>query len=179
MSFASTFLRGARTCARACASTCVLAVGLLCSSGALADTAAVDFERFESLEPLGDSTALAAAPQDGVLLLQFWASWCHSCGALMWDMDELVSGNEQVSYLAVSLDDDPKAADAYVRRLPVAEKHPGSYFLDENKALAASLGVETVPSILLVTPDGEVLVHKTGHLNSSDLQAFVRAFPTP
>jgi hypothetical protein len=97
----------------------------------------------------------------------------------MWDMDELVSGNARVSYLAVSLDDDPEAADRYVRRLPLAEKHAGSYFLDADKRLAESLGVETVPSILLVTPGGEVLVHKTGHLNSADLQAFVNAFPSP
>lgn len=164
---------------RRCALLGVLVAGVLAVSTAWADATKVDFGLFEVLSPLDDSGMVAQAPEDGVLLLQFWASWCHSCGALMWDLDELVSGNAQVSYLAVSLDDDAEAADRYVARLPVAERHPGSYFLDGDKRLAGSLGVESVPSILLVTPEGEVLVHKTGHLNSTDLQAFVQAFPSP
>lgn len=152
-----------------------LAVSLFATQGTFADDATLDFDLLGRIAPLGGSTAAAEPPADGPLLLQFWASWCHSCGALMWDMDEIVSRHEQLEYLAVSLDEDAEAAENYVRKLALAEKHAGSYFLDAEKALAASLGVETVPSILLVAPDGEVLVHKSGHLNSTDLHDLVSA----
>ena len=87
----------------------------------------------------------------------------------MWDMDEIVSANDSVSYLAVSLDDESEAASRYIRKHKLYGKYKDRYFIDLDKALSASLDIETVPSILVVSPGGKVLVHKTGHLNSTDL----------
>lgn len=135
----------------------------------------LDYELLATVEPLGRN-AVAPRPAAGeVLLLQFWASWCHSCGALMWEMDELVSSNTGVGYLAVSLDDETGDAREYIRKHALYAKYEDRYFIDSAKQVSRSLGVSAVPSILLVDADGEVLVRKSGHLNSTDLFEFVSA----
>ncbi len=153
---------------------CLLAAASVVSPGLAAD-ATVDFGLFDEIRPLGEADGAPDAPQAGVLLMQFWASWCHSCGSLMWDMDDIVSNNDGVSYLAVSLDDDADAAARYIRKHKLYPKYKDRYFVDGEKLLSASLGIETVPSILVVTPAGDVLLHKSGHLNSTDLRDIVGA----
>jgi thiol-disulfide isomerase/thioredoxin len=156
------------------ASICVIVAMLLASPG-VAGNARIDFGLFEEIEPLGDASAAPDAPAAGVLLLQFWASWCHSCGSLMWDMDDIVSANDGVSYLAVSLDDERGPAARYIRKHRLYDKYKDRFFIDTGKALSTSLGIETVPSILVVGPAGDILLQKSGHLNSSDLNDIVGA----
>ncbi len=153
---------------------CLLA-SLSFASAGRAGNAVVDFDLFSGIRPLGETAGAPDAPSEGVLLLQFWASWCHSCGSLMWDMDDIVSNNDGVSYLAVSLDDDADAAARYIRKHKLYSKYKDRYFVDGDKELSASLGIDTVPSILVVTPTGDVLLHKSGHLNSTDLKDIVGA----
>ena len=155
--------------------TCCLLVPLACASPVIAGNSSVDFDLLAEVRPLGEADGAPDAPREGVLLLQFWASWCHSCGSLMWDMDDIVSSNDSVSYLAVSLDDDTQAAESYIRKHKLYSKYKDRYFVDGNKELSASLGIETVPSILVVSPAGDVLLHKSGHLNSTDLRDIVGA----
>ena len=144
---------------------------------AVADDAGqrVDFDLFATAQAIGDGR-IDPRPGDGeTLLLQFWASWCHSCGTLMWDMDELVSRYDGLRYVAVSIDDDPIDARVYIRKHSLFEKYHDRYFVDSEKALSASLGVKTVPTIMVVNQDGQVLVRKSGHLNAADFQDIVTA----
>ena len=135
----------------------------------------VDFSLFESAESIGDGTVDPRPPPGSTLLLQFWASWCHSCGSLMWDMDELTSDNAGVTYVAVSIDDEADDARTYIRKHRLFEKYSDRYFVDSEKALSGSLDVMTVPTILLIDADGKVLVRKSGHLNGADLRELVVA----
>ena len=149
---------------------------LLSAAGLASDTGQrLDYALFGAAQPIGDG-AIDPRPAEGeTLLLQFWASWCHSCASLMWDMDELVSRNDGVGYVAVSIDDDAEAARDYIRKHRLYAKYANRYFVDAGKALSGSLGVVTVPTILLVNRDGDVLVRKSGHLNAADYRDFVTA----
>lgn len=123
----------------------------------------------QGLDPLVVSGVEAPAA-DSPSLLQFWASWCHSCAGLMWDMDELVNANPGVQYLAISLDETPENARAYIARHALFEKYKSRYFHDRGKVLAGHYDVVTVPTILLIDGNGDVVVRKSGHLNSTDQQ---------
>ena len=154
-----------------------LLAATLLAAVAAADEAGqrVDFDLFETAQAIGDGR-IEPRPGDGeTLLLQFWASWCHSCGTLMWDMDELVSRHDGLRYVAVSIDDDPTAARVYIRKHSLFEKYHDRYFVDAEKALSTSLDVRTVPTIMVVNHDGRVLARKSGHLNAADFQDIVTA----
>lgn len=153
---------------------CVVVATLL-ALPCVAGNARVDFDLFDDIQPLGEASDVPGAPADGVLLLQFWASWCHSCGSLMWDMDDIVTANDGVSYLAVSLDDEREPAASYIRKHKLYDKYKDRYFIDLDKTLSTSLDIETVPSILVVAPGGDILLYKSGHLNSTDFAEIVGA----
>jgi thiol-disulfide isomerase/thioredoxin len=148
---------------------------MLLASPCVAGNARVDFDLLDGIQPLGEAGAVPDAPTDGVLLLQFWASWCHSCGSLMWDLDDILSANAGVSYLAVSLDEESEPAASYIRKHKLYDKYKDRYFIDLDRTLSTSLGIETVPSILVVAPGGDILLYKSGHLNSTDLGEIVGA----
>jgi thiol-disulfide isomerase/thioredoxin len=148
---------------------------LLAAPAALASADSVDFALLDDVLPIGEDTIDPRPAAGEVLLLQFWASWCHSCGSLMWDMDDIASRHENVRYIAVSLDDDADAARAYIRKHKLYSKYSDRYFVDAGKTLASSLDIETVPSILVVSVAGDVSLRKSGHLNSSDLRDIVTA----
>jgi thiol-disulfide isomerase/thioredoxin len=156
----------------ACLSLAILLAGAVLASD---PAPRLDYELLADVTPLGSSATELRPAEDEMLLLQFWASWCHSCGSLMWDMDQLVSQNPGMKYIAVSLDDEIAAAENYIRKHSLYEKYSDRYFFDVDKQLSVSLGIESVPSILLVDGNGNILVKKSGHLNSADLQDFVSA----
>jgi thiol-disulfide isomerase/thioredoxin len=135
----------------------------------------VDYDLFAAVTPIGES-AIDLRPASGeILLLQFWASWCHSCGTIMWDMDQLVTQNPGLKYIAVSLDDDFDDARSYIRKHSLYEKYSDRYFFDSDKQFSVSIGVITVPTIVLVDEHGQILVEKIGHIGSVDLQDLVSA----
>lgn len=108
--------------------------------------------------------------QDQAVLLQFWESWCRSCGKLMSDMDEVAARFPAVRHIVVSIDDDP--ADAW-RRLeshPLFAEHPGRFLHDPGGRLAGYFAVDTVPTVLVIDEDGQERLRHSGHFNSSELQ---------
>ena len=88
----------------------------------------------------------------------------------MFDMDELLRANQGIQYVAVSLDEERQDAHDYITRHALYEKYADRYFHDGGKSLSGELGVKTVPTILLLGRNGDVLVRKSGHLNSKDKQ---------
>ena len=154
----------------------ILAALLLSAAGLAGDSGQrLDYSLLEAADPIGDGAIEPRPDKGGTLLLQFWASWCHSCASLMWDMDERATDNAGVTYVAVSIDDAVADARNYIRRHRLYEKYSTRYFVDSGKALSGSLNVTTVPTILLVDAEGNVLVRKSGHLNGADLREFVMA----
>ena len=154
-----------------------LGIAALISTASLAADSdqRLEYGLFTGAAPISATPVEPRPGKDEVLLLQFWASWCHSCGSLMWDMDELVGQNPGINYIAVSLDDEFADARDYIVKHQLYEKYSDRYFVDSDKQLSLSLGVETVPSILLVDSAGTILVRKAGHLNGADLREFVTA----
>ena len=132
----------------------------------------IDKLPFSQLQPLGDTPSNTAVISEKPLLLQFWASWCHSCSAIMFDLDELLQKYPDTDYLAVSLDEKQVDAKQYISKHKLYQKYNDRYFIDEGKILATKLGVETVPTIILIDAAGNEVVRKSGHLNSADLQQF-------
>ncbi len=150
-----------------------LFIALLLPEPSVRAAGSFDFALFDDIDSIGDGAADPRPRDDELLLLQFWASWCHSCGSLMWDMDEIASRGKRVKYVAVSLDDDREAAATYIRKHQLFPKYSDRYFLDSSKSLSSALDIQTVPSIVLVNASGDVLLAKSGHLNSTDLNDIV------
>lgn len=123
--------------------------------------------------PLTPLSAQPSKPLEGKpLLVQFWASWCGSCGSIMWELDELQRAHPNTTYLAVSTDDQAEPARRYVQKHALYKQRSESFVHDAGAVWASAFAVETVPTIVLLDARGQVLHRHLGHLNSADIQTF-------
>ena len=149
----------------------LLFVFAVLASGHLAIAAVAEDNKLPlaQLQSLGNSAGHTAEFRGKPLLLQFWASWCHSCSSIMFDLDELLVQYPNTDYLAVSLDDERVDALQYIEKHALYKKYNNQYFIDSDKSLATKLEVETVPTVILFDANGNEVVRRSGHLNGTDL----------
>jgi thiol-disulfide isomerase/thioredoxin len=121
------------------------------------------------LQSLGNPATHSAEFRGKPMLLQFWASWCHSCSSIMFDLDKLLVQYPNTDYLAVSLDDERDDALQYIEKHALYKKYNDQYFIDSDKLLSTTLGIETVPTVILLDANGNEVVRRSGHLNGTDL----------
>lgn len=93
-----------------------------------------------------------------VVLIQYWATWCEPCKADMADLKELVAkyGRSGFEIIGVNLDTSREAMAKYLaeNRLPWPQIHEDGG-LDSRPA--NELGILTLPTMILIGPDGKVL----------------------
>jgi len=126
-----------------------------------------------SLKGLADSVVDGASLRNQPVLLQFWESWCRSCGKVMSDLDEVAARFPSVRYLALSTDDEAADARRRLESHPVFAEHPDRFFHDSGKRLATRFDVAAVPTVLVLDADGRELLRHVGHFNSSELNHLV------
>ena len=102
-----------------------------------------------------------------VVLVDFWASWCAPCKASFPAMAKLHADYAPRGLLiaAVSIDEKPAAAAAFVRKLspPFATLH------DRGQKLVQQVVVPTMPTSYLVGRDGRVrFVHEGFHGDATE-----------
>jgi thiol-disulfide isomerase/thioredoxin len=96
------------------------------------------------------------------LILHFWATWCPPCREEMPELVKFVKdtkGDANVEFLAVSVDEDWKVVDAWLKErgiagLPVA--------LDPRGATAHLYGTDKFPETWFIAPSGEVVQQIVG-----------------
>lgn len=101
-------------------------------------------------------------------LLQFWASWCHSCAGFMYDLDK-ISAATQSPYYAISIDEKFIDAEDYLAKHPLYKKHKNRFWFDQQSKLKQSLAITTVPTVVIIDHQGKPIWRTSGHLNSDDL----------
>lgn len=128
-----------------------------------------EVELSQSLLKLSDRSIHKSKPDSKPKIIQFWASWCHSCGTILWDFDQLLSQHPSVEYIAVSIDEKSTDALEYIKNHALYNKYKNSFFHDSKLQLKTHFEVETIPTILILDNANSVIFRHRGHLNSTDL----------
>lgn len=135
--------------------------------------AADDWRDDLSLPGFADNVLHGESLRGRPVLLQFWESWCRSCGQLMSDLDEVAEQFPSVPYLALSTDKEAMDARLRLESHPLFPQNPGRFFHDSGKKLAKRFGVKAVPTVLVLDAEGRELLRHVGHFNSSELNDLV------
>ncbi|MFB6263927.1 MAG: TlpA family protein disulfide reductase [Bradymonadaceae bacterium] len=111
-----------------------------------------------------------------VVLLDFWATWCRPCRRQASNLEELTEGDEldtPVKVLAVNTDEPSpgrrKKVENYVEHYGVE-----ATTLLDNGRISNKYQVRTIPSIVVVGPEGRVQYADVGVHPTSKLRKVVR-----
>lgn len=103
----------------------------------------------------GDTVKLSDFKGKYVLLV-FWASWCPDCRAEVPELKEMAAKYPDVAMVSVSFDRSEEKWHLYVAQ----ESLPGVQLFDpagkKDSAVAAAYGVQWIPSLVVVSPEGVV-----------------------
>jgi peroxiredoxin len=111
------------------------------------------------------------------VLLDFWATWCGSCLQETPNIKNIYNefeGGGRLAIISLSLDDRTLEPSHYVHVQDI--RWPQAY-VGPHSAVTRDYGVEGIPSIWLIGPDGKVIAT---HLRSEKIRAAVaKALATP
>lgn len=120
----------------------------------------------------GNSTFAGDGFREERTIIQFWASWCTGCAAVMSQINELLPNHPDVGYVSISLDETKDVALKYfVNKSETTRKAVKNSFLDASGETFSQLnGVETLPYLLIVDKHGLILKRILGHPTKADLE---------
>jgi thiol-disulfide isomerase/thioredoxin len=112
------------------------------------------------------------------LLLDFWASWCGPCMALMPELRKKASHLGQHGIVVAAMNTDSQNAEATADKVRREKDMTMPWLVEpEDRPYSMALEIRSIPSMVLVTPDGKVQFF--GHPQSPDLwQALQRIDPS-
>lgn len=121
-----------------------------------------------ALAPLAAGGEAAVDPAGRPYLVNFFASWCAPCELEHPRLMELAALG--VPVVGVAYKDRPEASAAFLSRLgdPYAR-----VLLDPDGRGAAEFGVRKVPESFLVGPDGRVLAHASGPIDTAFIERHI------
>jgi len=116
-------------------------------------------KRSETREPLPELTLplvrggtwSSTSARGSVLVIDIWASWCKPCGKAFPKLDALARSG--VAVVAISIDEDPAAIDAFLAQFPLAAPvvHDA-----EQTVTGAPLRISRLPTVLVVDRTGTI-----------------------
>ena len=100
------------------------------------------------------------------LVIQFWASWCTSCGQTMGSISKelpTICPNKAIKFITVNVDEDINAAKEYFKKQSTENKSLESIaYFDKEGSIAEKMGVKAIPTIFLVKA-GNITASLSGH----------------
>ncbi len=108
-----------------------------------------------------------------VVLLDFWATWCHGCKTeIPWYMDfESKYNDKGLTAIGVAMDDD-----GWKKVRPFVDAKKMNYpVVLGNATLAKQYGVTALPVTLLIDRDGKIVSSHTGLVNKEAFEKKIQS----
>ncbi|HPR18611.1 MAG TPA: TlpA disulfide reductase family protein [Candidatus Cloacimonadota bacterium] len=143
----------------------VLVALILTFSLLLSAEKAADF-KLEDIN--GNFIKLSDLQKDGLVILDFWATWCVPCKNELPKLNELHTKYDNVTVVAISAD---KPRDKQKVVAHVKSNHFEFVTLfDTAKTVQKQFNVTNIPRTFIVAPDGEILLDHTGYQRGDEAE---------
>ena len=127
--------------------------------------------------PCLDGTQFELSQHAGqVVVLDFWATWCRPCRKSLPALNaihHLYAKDSRVHFASINVDKGPDR-NGKVRDFMKRLKLDFSVVLDQNDAIASRYGVRTIPTLIIIDPQGRIHSVVQG-LMSPNKDTFVEA----
>lgn len=113
------------------------------------------------------------------IVLNFWASWCSSCGAMLPNFEEQYEKyGDQVEFLMVNVTDGSRetveSATAYIEE----KGYTFPVYFDTKLEASLAYNATSIPATFFINANGNLMARATGQLNEEKFQnAFATILP--
>ncbi len=121
-----------------------------------------------TLQKLDGTSAQLYDFKDKVIVINFWATWCHYCDQEM-PLIETLSKNDQYQVLAINVGEDSDTIQKYLDEKGLSL----DVYLDEDQSLAGQFSVTGFPTSVFIGPDFEYLYAYPGMLDQKTLDSIL------
>ena len=122
---------------------------------------APDFE----LETLEGETVKLSDLKGQKVFLNFWASWCGPCRSEMPDMQKFHEDRDDVTILAVNVNDRPENVDEFLEEYGITFP----ILPDEGTAVSTQYSIQLLPTSYLIDSEGKIEHIAKGALHYEDM----------
>lgn len=134
---------------------------LILTTSFLTDSPKVQNFRLSNLD--NRTTSYKSLKGEKLTVIDFWATWCKPCIKSIPKLVELSDEFESngVNFIGISIDGPRNLAKVKPFARSLGVKYP--VLLDTDSAVMAKLGVQAVPSLLIVNSDDEIVYFHEGY----------------
>ncbi|MFA5793595.1 MAG: TlpA disulfide reductase family protein [Candidatus Brocadiia bacterium] len=104
------------------------------------------------------------------IILDFWASWCPPCRALMPKLQEYYQANQdKVIIIGISGDNSKEAAESFISKSNLSF----TMVYDEGQKVFSQYKISGIPTTAVINTKGEII--KQGHFDIDELKELVNS----
>lgn len=133
-------------------------VFFLLASCLLADEQIIDF-KLEDID--GKYQKLSELQQEGLVILDFWATWCDPCKKALPKLNEIHGKFDDVTVITINIDKPRKKAEA-ISHIKSNRFQFISLF-DPSSNVAKQFNVTSIPRSFILEPGGNIIYDHTGY----------------
>ncbi len=115
--------------------------------------------KLENIE--GKQVKLSDFQKEGLVILDFWATWCSPCIKGLPKLNELHEKYDNVNVVAVSTDK-PRKKSAAISHIK-SNRFKFHTLFDPNKIVQKQFNITNIPRTLIIDQDGTIIYDHTGY----------------
>jgi peroxiredoxin len=108
----------------------------------------------------GKMVKLSDFQKEGLVILDFWASWCVPCKKALPELNKLHKQYENVNVVTICTDK-PRTQPKAIAEVK-SHKYEFHTLLDSKKIVQKQYNIINIPVTIIIAPDGEILLEHTG-----------------
>ena len=139
----------------------------LAAPGVHAEDTAPDFNL---RSPEGKRIHLKSLLEEGLVLLDFWATWCKPCVKAMPKLQKIYDKYKDQGLTVVGVNEDGPRGQAKVKPFLRSKKLTFPIALDLDSSVAKRMRVTAYPTTLLVDRDGMIVYRQAGFTSGQEAE---------